>query len=117
MARVAAPNRRIVGWIAFRRVLDEAELLRVAVDPDARRRGVARALLEHGLAVVGEHGARECHLEVAAENAAALALYRAFGFREVGRRKGYYGVGRDALLLTVGLLIAPEGGAILVNTR
>lgn len=77
----------------------EAELLRIAVDPRHRRRGTARALL-HGVRDDAERaGAGRMLLEVAAENAAALGLYRAEGFAELHRRRRYYRDGSDALVM------------------
>ena len=78
------------GFILVRRVLDEAEILTLAVRPAARRRGLARALVEAAAAVAGQAGAETLWLEVAQDNAAALALYAACGFTTAGRRRGYY---------------------------
>jgi len=74
----------------FRVVLDEAELLTLATDPDARRKGHARAVMQEGLGIARSAGARVCHLEVAIENQPAIALYRGMGFVQVGQRRGYY---------------------------
>lgn len=93
---VAERGGGIVGW-AVLLVGDPADVLRLAVLPGARRRGVGRellgALLEHA-------GERSVLLEVEAGNAAARALYAAAGFTEIDRRPGYYGPGRDALVLS-----------------
>ena len=78
------------GFALFRLVLDEAELLTLAVAPEARRAGVGRALLSRGLEAMRRKGAQRCYLEVAASNAPAIALYHASGFRECARRPGYY---------------------------
>lgn len=88
------------GYAAFRRAADEAELVRVAVAPAERRRGVGRRLVEAGLALVARAGAASCHLEVSETNTAALALYERLGFRPSGRRPGYYADGADAILMT-----------------
>jgi ribosomal protein S18 acetylase RimI-like enzyme len=77
----------------------EAELLRIAVDPRHRRRGTARALLRGVRHEAERAGARRLLLEVAAENAAALGLYRAEGFAELHRRRRYYRDGSDALVM------------------
>lgn len=90
----------VVGYAAFRTVADESELLRLAVHPDARRRGIGRALVRTGLAASADRGARRCFLEVRLRNRAAIGLYRALGFRTAGRRKGYYRDGDDALVMT-----------------
>ena len=82
---------------------DEAELLRLAVEPAARRQGLARALLDEGRRRLAEHGCERCFLEVRADNRPALALYDAAGFHRIGRRAGYYGPGQDALVLACSL--------------
>ncbi|SPJ26248.1 ribosomal protein S18-alanine N-acetyltransferase [Palleronia abyssalis] len=78
------------GFALGRHVLDEAELLTIAVHPDHRRRGFARALLRNFHGKAKSAGADVCHLEVAASNAAARALYTSEGYRESGHRRGYY---------------------------
>jgi [ribosomal protein S18]-alanine N-acetyltransferase len=88
------------GYTAFRHVWGEAELLRLAVLPAERRRGVGRALVEHGLEQLRQVGVRTCHLEVRLDNEPAIALYRSLGFRPAGRRRGYYRDGSDALVLS-----------------
>jgi ribosomal-protein-alanine N-acetyltransferase len=93
------------GFALLRRVVDEAELLTVAVRPGARRRGLGARLVAEGLARARASGAERVFLEVAEDNAAARALYAGLGFVEAGRRRGYYpaadGGRRDALLLTL----------------
>jgi ribosomal-protein-alanine N-acetyltransferase len=84
------------GLLLARSVGGEAEVLTLAVLPEARRRGLGRALLDH---MLGEIGAVPVFLEVAADNEAALALYRSAGLHPCGRRAHYYGAGRDALVL------------------
>ncbi len=83
-------------------VADEAELLTLAVHPERRRRGLGRALLAALGRAAAARGARRMLLEVAADNAPALALYRGAGFAPVGRRPGYArggGEAVDALIL------------------
>lgn len=76
----------------------EAEILTLAVKPEARGRGLGRALIQ----ALGTHaqslGAASLFLEVGHDNPAALALYAGLGFERVGQRKGYY-AGRDAWIL------------------
>ena len=81
------------GFSLLRTVADEAELLLIAVDPRARRRGVGRALLDHFVSHAERCGARRLHLEVREGNP-AIGLYRAGGFEIAGRRRNYYR-GRD----------------------
>jgi ribosomal-protein-alanine N-acetyltransferase len=89
-------------FILCRTVVGEAEVLTLAVAPAARRTGLGRAMLEAAMQVAALAGAETAFLEVAEDNAAALALYRTAGFRETGRRKGYYHRetgARDALVM------------------
>ncbi|MEM9554630.1 MAG: ribosomal protein S18-alanine N-acetyltransferase [Acidobacteriota bacterium] len=99
----SAIRERLVGFVLFDAVLDEAELLRIAVDPAARRRHIGQSLLDSGLERLRNRGVRICHLEVGDDNHAALALYQRAGFTIVGRRPGYYRHGADALLLSTEL--------------
>lgn len=78
---------------------DEAEILTLAVHPDARRQGLGRALLDKAAQMVAERGATALFLEVALRNTAARALYTAAGFAEVGRRRRYYADGDDAMVM------------------
>lgn len=87
------------GLLLLRQAADEAEVLTLAVRPEARRQGVARALLETGMLLLAAAGARRLLLEVAAENAPAIALYAALGFARAGERRDYYAPGRHAWLL------------------
>jgi len=88
----------IAGYASFRQGAQEAELLRLAVAPGERRRGVARALVAEGLRRLGPAGVETCFLEVRTGNFGAIAFYRQMGFDQVGLRKGYYRDGSDALV-------------------
>lgn len=92
------------GFLLASVVAGEAEVLTLAVAPERRRHGIARGLVAGFLAQAGTRGAQAAFLEVAADNAAALALYQAAGFAVAGRRKGYYRTadGRqiDAVVMT-----------------
>ena len=68
----------------------EAELVTLAVDPRARRQGQGRGLLAAFERAARQAGAAQAFLEVAVDNEAALALYHSAGWRETGRRPGYY---------------------------
>jgi Fur family ferric uptake transcriptional regulator len=94
--------RRPIGFILVRVAAEEAEILTLATSPEHRRRGVARALVRGVAELAAMGGAKALFLEVAEDNAAALALYASEQFAEVGRRAGYYarGAGRlDARVL------------------
>ncbi len=94
----------LLGFAVVRVVADECEVLTIAVDPRARRRGVGRALLERALGDARHRGARRAHLEVRAGNRAAIGLYTLLGFGERGLRARYYAnPTEDALLMTADL--------------
>ena len=96
------------GLVIARAVAGEAEILTIGVAPSARRRGLARALLAAALAAARARAAETMFLEVEADNAAAIALYCSVGFTPAGRRRDYYGAGRDALLFSLRLSGSPE---------
>jgi len=81
---------KLRGFVLSRLVIDEAEILTIAVDPACRKYGVSRDLLREHLQQVELAGARMIFLEVDAENVAARALYAKFGFVKIGERPGYY---------------------------
>ena len=86
------------GFGVARVIADEAELLTLAVDPARRRQGIGDALVQCLCVGAKAAGAQDMFLEVAADNAAACALYSKYGFAQVGRRPAYY-AGTDALVL------------------
>ncbi len=90
----------VVGQIGVRSVLDELHITTVAVHPEHRGRGHARAMIRAALSAYPD--ARLVHLEVRPTNATARTLYTSLGFRETGRRPRYYG-DEDALLMTLDL--------------
>jgi ribosomal-protein-alanine N-acetyltransferase len=93
------------GFVLARAAADEAEILMLAVLPQARRQGVGARLLDAARAILAAAGARALFLEVAAGNAPAGALYAAAGFAAIGRRARYYADGDDALVLR--LMLSP----------
>lgn len=108
-ALVAVRTDTPEGFVCFRAVADEAEILTLGVDPAARGRGTGRALLaamEHASA---KSGAARAFLEVSQANAAAAKLYEGAGWIEIARRARYYADGADARILEKRL--APQGAA------
>ena len=91
------------GFILARCILEQAEILTLAVAPGSRRRGVASGLLALMLVRVTDLGARAVFLEVSERNAPAQALYRAHGYTQVGTRPGYYDDGAAALVMSLAL--------------
>lgn len=108
-----AADGKPLGFLLVRQVLDEAEVILVAVDRTARRKGAARTLLRHALN--GMEGVARVFLEVASDNPGAIALYRDLGFSDVGRRRGYYarpgGQAADAHVLGISLPFPCRTGA------
>jgi ribosomal-protein-alanine N-acetyltransferase len=90
----------VFGQIGVRHVLGELHITTIAVKPEYRRRGHARALI--GAALAAYPNASHVHLEVRPTNVAAIAFYESLGFRETGRRPRYYG-DEDAVLMTLNL--------------
>lgn len=89
----------LLGVVSCRVVGDTADLHRVVVASSGRRRGLGAALVEQAVRGCRDAGAHQLLLEVRADNAAALSLYRRLGFTEIDRRPGYYGRGSDALVM------------------
>ena len=92
------------GYGEIRNVAGEAQIYNIAIAPEFRRAGIGEALLRHMIAKAEEDGCVLVTLEVRGGNDAAMALYHKLGFREVGRRKGYYAKGgEDAVLMDLDL--------------
>lgn len=81
---------QLCGFVVGRLAADEAEILTLGVAPNRQHLGIGRRLVEDLCHEAKKRGAYRLYLEVAAGNAAALALYDRLGFRESGRRRGYY---------------------------
>ncbi len=92
-------KEEIAGFIAGRRVVGEGEILNLAVKPQYRRQGVGRALMKALLEAFAREAVDQVFLEVRQSNEGAIAFYRGLGFREVGRREGYYQEPEEAALV------------------
>lgn len=94
-------------FILCRAIAGEAEILTLAVEPAARRKGLARALVEAAAGAARMAGAETMFLEVADDNVAAIGLYEVAGFARAGLRRGYYDRGPqgsvDALVMRLDL--------------
>ena len=106
------------GFALIRSIVDEAELLTIAVAPGQRRKGIATTLLVRCLTRARARDAATLFLEVAATNSAAIALYEKSGFTRTGRRPDYYtcpdGTRLDAIIMARDLQVSaaeiPESG-------
>ena len=85
---VAIEQDSVIGFLAFEQVLDEGSIIEVAVAPDCRRKGIAKALITQ--AIQDSDGPAAVFLEVRESNAPAVSLYEALGFEQIGERKDYY---------------------------
>ncbi len=107
VAEIRVPTAVTVGFVLGQLAADEAEILTVGVAPELQRRGLGRRLVEGFARAAKRAEAKRVHLEVAADNAGALALYKGMGFTESGRRKSYYerndAPAVDAVLLALAL--------------
>ncbi len=87
---VADKDGELAGYAGMYHVLDEGDIANVAVDPSYRREGIASMLLSALIDFAKENGVISLTLEVRVSNAGAIALYRKFGFQDVGVRRKYY---------------------------
>lgn len=98
-AVLAVENDDPAGLVLARVAADEAEIVTLGVVPRFSRRGIGRRLVSAAVDRAASLGAARLFLEVGTGNLAARGLYDALGFREVGRRPGYYADGEDAVVL------------------
>lgn len=90
MCFTAIDSGRVIAYVIGRMIAPEGEIYRVAVSEEYRRRGIAYRLLDYAVKTSRGRGLESLFLEVRSQNIAAINLYRAYGFIEIARRKGYY---------------------------
>lgn len=109
-----APNSPIVGLACLWAIANEAHITTLAIDPDYQQQGLGQLLLLAMLWSARQRGLEWATLEVRVSNQPAIALYRKFGFQDVGlRRKYYQDTGEDALILWRSGVQKPEFEAAL----
>lgn len=97
---VAVDSGRLVGYVGSQSVLGWADMMNLAVDPQYRKQGIGRRLIEELIDRLKENDVSCLTLEVRVSNIPAVSLYHSMGFVEVGRRPGYYHHPKeDALIL------------------
>ena len=97
---VALEADQVIGYVGSQTVIDESDMMNIAVHPDHRRRGVAEALVERLSDALRLRGSKALTLEVRVSNEPAIRLYEKLGFSQVGRRPNYYrNPKEDALIL------------------
>lgn len=103
---VAVTGGEVVGYVVARAVVDEGEILNLAVAPAHQRRGVGQKLARAALDRLGASGARTVYLEVRESNAAARHLYESLGFEVFARRSNYYRRPVEAALVLKAAILA-----------
>ena len=97
---VAVSGDSVLGYVGSQTVMDESDMMNLAVAPACRRQGIARALITALMKALQKKGSGSLTLEVRASNVGAIALYESMGFLTVGRRPNYYFHPKeDALIL------------------
>ena len=99
---VAKEDNDIVGYAGFWNVAGEGGITNIAVAPEKRRQGIAKAMLEKMISTAKELDLELLTLEVRQSNNAAISLYKSYGFEEIGKRKKFYtNPTEDALIMTL----------------
>ena len=97
---VAVDDQQVVGYVGSQTVMDESDMMNIAVSSQYRRMGIAQKLVERLVTLLREKDVYSLTLEVRASNEPAKALYGKLGFNQVGRRPNYYrNPKEDALIL------------------
>jgi len=104
VCKVYAEGNEVLGYAVLMQAVDEVQLLNISIAAEHQRRGLGRTLLGEIIVIARGMNMRRLLLEVRPSNVAALGLYHATGFCEIGRRRGYYpsenGNGReDAIVM------------------
>ena len=87
---VAVDGERVAGYVGSQTVLDETDMMNIAVHPDYRRQGLAERLVAQLVEALKDKGSRCLTLEVRQSNTPAIGLYEKLGFSQIGLRKNYY---------------------------
>lgn len=96
---VALDEEKVVGYVGSQTVIDETDMMNIAVHPDYRNRGVATELIMELTQQLKKRGSRGLMLEVRESNSAAISLYKKHGFVQVGCRRNYYRNPRENALI------------------
>lgn len=101
MCFTALDGGEVIGYIIGRKIPPEGEIYRIAVREDRRQKGVGYRLLSYALKTERGSGVESVFLEVRSKNSPAIALYSAYGFKEMGIRRNYYQNPTDDALVMV----------------
>ena len=97
--KVLVADNKIIGYITIGKVLDEAEIERIAIIKELRKMGYATNLLNETINELIGSGIKKVYLEVRSDNLAAIKLYLKCGFQNISTRKKYYKDGCDAIVM------------------
>ena len=100
---VVDEDSKLVGYINISYFEDTANILKIAVDKDERKKGIGFSLLEESIKLLKEKGVCKLFLEVEFENSPAIGLYKKFNFKNIRTRKNYYKNGGDAIEMMLDL--------------
>jgi [ribosomal protein S18]-alanine N-acetyltransferase len=90
---------RNIGFLCFRIVGEESEILSLAVHPQYRHLGLGKQLMGFYIGFCSRKNVKAYYLETNASNEAAISLYQSFSYHAIGRRPKYYQAKEDALLM------------------
>jgi ribosomal-protein-alanine N-acetyltransferase len=90
----------VIGFICFRDMPEESELLNIGVHPDYRQLGIGKKLMQFYIDFSHQRGIRTFYLEVNSSNTSAIHLYQSLSYQSAGMRKKFYQGKFDALLMT-----------------
>lgn len=93
-------KRPVIGFICFRNIAEESELLKICVHSDYRQQGIGKQLMKFYMDFSRERGVKTFYLEVYSSNHSAIHLYQLFAYHPSGTRKNFYQGKFDALLMT-----------------
>lgn len=96
---VALDKDTVAGYVGSQTVLEESDMMNVAVAPDYRRQGVGELLIRNLMSCLRESGSHCLSLEVRESNFSAINLYKKLSFVQVGKRPGYYRNPKEAALI------------------
>lgn len=99
MCFTALEEGQPIAYMLGKKILPEGEIYRIAVREDKRQRGIGYRLLSYALKTEGGEGVETIFLEVRSKNTPARALYKAYGFKEIGMRKNYYHKPQDDAII------------------
>ncbi len=97
--KIAVLNDKIVGFILYQTLTEEAEIHLVVVENEFRKLGIGKALIVNTLAEMRKNGIKYLFLEVSESNSLAIKLYEKLGFKQIGIRENYYGKGNNGIVM------------------